>query len=749
MKRRALNLIYSFPVQLFLLHIKKHPLLMLFWILLLAVGSNSYLKAYGGPYLFLNPEYLGEVTPLSFMIVGFAIGGFTMTWNTCFYMLNSFRFKFLVSLARPFVNFCYNNCIIPLLFNSVYIASLIKFHRAQQTSDKVILTYVFSMLLGQLLMVILVVVYFTLFNKNIDSFLRGLTEKAKQNLIASQILLDKLDPDRPIKDNSQWPVETYLYGLFSLRLVRKVDHYDMSLVKRVLRQHHLNTVLIILICMTIILAYGILLENPVFRFPAGAALMVVFSMSISIACLISYWAGAWRIITFAAIFLGLNFVSTFNLVVYKHKLLGLNYDLPKKEYSNQAVADNIKKENVSSDILYTRQILQNWKAKVYEGRKPYIVFVQSSGGGLRAAYWGMHVLQQLEKNTNQKLMQHTFMMSGASGGMIGNTYFRHLYFRKSIGENIDPLDTKHREAIGKDLLNAIFSSVAVNDLVFPWQSFSQYGHTYRKDRAYWFDQQLRDNTEGLIEGKVLDYKKSEYTSQVPLMVFSPTIANDQRVMLISASPVSYLCVPYTGNNKGQLTYLMPDGVEYMRFFDDRGASNIDLSTALRLNATYPYILPTTSLPTSPEMKIMDAGLRENHGFGMSTRMVNVFRKWIEQNTAGVIFVQIRSDVKLKKMDEIHDQTSLFKETFLPFGNIYSNFLTQQDYNNDQSVAALANSLKVPVHVLPFIYIPSVENKEASMSYHLTESEKIDIVRAYSNPGNQNMEALLKKLLRVR
>lgn len=722
---------------------------MLFWILLLLVGSNSYAKAYGGPYLLLNPEYQGQVSPISFMIVGFAIGGFTMTWNTCYYMLNSFRFKFLVSLARPFVNFCFNNFIIPLIFNVVYISTLVKFHRGQQTPEKDIWLYVFSLLFGQLLMVVLVIVYFTLFNKNIERFLKGLTEKARQNLEASQILLDKLDPDRPIKDHSQWPVETYLYGLFSVRLVRKVDHYDMSLVKRVLRQHHLNTVLIILICLSIILAYGILLENPIFRFPAGAALLVMLSMSIAVACLISYWSGAWRIVTFVMIILGLNFISTFDLVVYKHKLLGLDYNLPKKVYSNQSIIESIHKEDVSMDVLHTRQILQNWKSKVYNGRKPYIVFVQSSGGGLRAAYWGMHVLQQLETVTKGKLMDHTFMMSGASGGMIGSAYFRQLYFKKKQGENIDPTDIKYREDIGKDLLNAIFSSVAVNDLVFPWQSFHQYGQLYRKDRAYWFDQQFKENTNGLIEGKIIDYQAAEKASQVPLMVFSPTIVNDQRVMLISATPVSYLCLPYVGSNKGQLTYLLPDGVEFMRFFSDRGAEHIDLTTAMRLNATYPYILPTTSLPTTPEMKIMDAGLRENHGFGMSTRMVNVFRKWIEQNTAGVIFIQIRSDIKLKKMDEIKDQSSLLKETFLPFGNIYSNFLTQQDYNNDQTVASLANSLKVPVHVLPFIYIPSVENKEASMSYHLTESEKIDIVKAYNNPGNQNMEALLKKLLRVR
>jgi hypothetical protein len=194
---------------------------------------------------------------------------------------------------------------------------------------------------------------------------------------------------------------------------------------------------------------------------------------------------------------------------------------------------------------------------------------------------------------------------------------------------------------------------------------------------------------------------------------------------------------------------MPDGVEYMRFFKDDGASNIDLPSAARLNATYPYILPAAYLPTKPEMKIMDAGLKENHGFGMSTRFVNVFRRWIEKNTAGVIFIQIRSDKKLKKMDEKEEKSTFLNEMFLPFGNIYSNFLTQQDYNNDYFVAQLANSLSVPVHIIPFIYLPLVENKAASMSFHLTKGEKLDIVKAYDNEFNQASEAKLKKLLKVK
>ena len=102
-----------------------------------------------------------------------------------------------------------------------------------------------------------------------------------------------------------------------------------------------------------------------------------------------------------------------------------------------------------------------------------------------------------------------------------------------------------------------------------------------------------------------------------------------------------------------------------------------------------------------------------------------------------------------KMDEKEEKSTFIEEMLLPFGNIYSNFLTQQDYSNDYLIAQLANSLKVPVHVIPFIYLPQVENKEASMTFHLTKNEKSDIVNAYDNEFNQYMEAKLKKLLKVK
>ena len=112
---------YSFPVQLLILHVKKHLFVLFFWIILFLSVLQLFGTSYGIPLLFLDPEYLGDVNFLSFLIVGFTMGGFFMAWNMSFYVLNSYRFEFLASQVNPFVQFCLNNSLIPFSFTVVSI----------------------------------------------------------------------------------------------------------------------------------------------------------------------------------------------------------------------------------------------------------------------------------------------------------------------------------------------------------------------------------------------------------------------------------------------------------------------------------------------------------------------------------------------------------------------------------------------------------------------------------------------------
>jgi hypothetical protein len=739
---------YSFPLQLLILHIKKHLFVLLFWIILFTSVLQLFGASYGIPLLFLDPEYLGNVNYLSFLIVGFTMGGFFMAWNMSFYVLNSYRFEFLASLVNPFVQFCLNNSLLPLAFTITYIIQLVKFQHTEALlpAGKIIL-HVSALLTGNLLMVIFTSFFFVFFNHDVETFLNKLSDKAKESLIGKKINLDKLQITKD--DHTQWPVLSYLRFPLTISLVRKVDFYDRRLVDKVLLQHHRNAIIFQLMAIVTLIAFGNLMDIPAFRLPAASAFFLGFSVFIFLFSFLSYWFRSWRTLVVIVFFLFLNILTQYDLVVYKHKLYGLDYSKEKITYNNDVVNAAVNKKMIDADIASTKKILNNWHRNMlnkYGEVKPKLIFVNTSGGGLKATYWTFHLLQELERQTGGKFFDHTFLMTGASGGMLGAAYFRELYLRDKQHEKLNYLDTIFLDDMGKDMLNGMATSIITNDIFYPWQTYNYKGGDYKKDRAYMFNKKLNENTDFRMYKLLDEYKKPEQDAVIPMMIVGSTIINDQRFLFFSPQNISYLIKPYIKNSKGYVDDMSTDAVEYKRFFKDKGAQHLNFIDALRTNATYPYIMPAVYLPTAPEIKAMDAGIRENSGMAVSTRFYSVFKDWIDENTSGVIFISLRVDNKLREFN-VNEKKTYLSELLSPVGSIFNNFILLQDYNSDVSLAYLENASSTDINVLNFNYDQTNKRKKASMSWHLTNDEKRDIKSAFAQENNQLMLQKLKLLLK--
>ena len=378
--------------------------------------------------------------------------------------------------------------------------------------------------------------------------------------------------------------------------------------------------------------------------------------------------------------------------------------------------------------------------------KPKLIFVNTSGGGLKATYWTFHLLQELERQTGGKFFDHTFLMTGASGGMLGAAYFRELYLRDKQHEKLNYLDTIFLDDMGKDMLNGMATSIITNDIFYPWQTYNYKGGDYKKDRAYMFNKKLNENTDFRMYKLLDEYKKPEQDAVIPMMIVGSTIINDQRFLFFSPQNISYLIKPYIKNSKGYVDDMSTDAVEYKRFFKDKGAQHLNFIDALRTNATYPYIMPAVYLPTAPEIKAMDAGIRENSGLAVSTRFYSVFKDWIDENTSGVIFISLRVDNKLREFN-VNEKKTYLSELLSPVGSIFNNFILLQDYNSDVSLAYLENASSTDINVLNFNYDQTNKRKKASMSWHLTNDEKRDIKSAFAQENNQLMLQKLKLLLK--
>ncbi len=228
----------------------------------------------------------------------------------------------------------------------------------------------------------------------------------------------------------------------------------------------------------------------------------------------------------------------------------------------------------------------------------------------------------------------------------------------------------------------------------------------------------------------------ESEAAIPMMVIAPVIINDGRTFLISSTPVSYLLQAYSRQNNPFVS--IPDGIEINHFFKDLNPGHLKLTSALRLNATFPYILPAASLPTEPAIEVMDAGIRDNYGIINAVRFLYAFKDWIEQNTSGVILVQIRDNYKKTKVD-FSTSNTFWQKLTSPLKNATGNFILMQDYQNDQLLINASAWFKGELDFVMF-EMPQLDEK-ISLSLHLTNREKNFILDCVMNPFNR--QSLMK------
>jgi len=246
-----------------------------------------------------------------------------------------------------------------------------------------------------------------------------------------------------------------------------------------------------------------------------------------------------------------------------------------------------------------------------------------------------------------------------------------------------------------------------------------------------------------------------------MVIIGPTIVNDGRRLYISSQPVSYMT--HSFNPLSQVPYesKMIQGIEFSRFFASNDPLNLDFSSALRMNATFPYITPNVVLPSQPKMEIMDAGLSDNFGIGDAIKYINVFRSWIDENTSGIIILSIRDTPKQPAIKP-YQKSSIVTRLFNPIGSLYKIWASKQDNNNDMQIETLSKNAGFPVDYLVVQYLSKKDlaqlhgdfdmiklnpNEErASLSWHLTEQEKLSIESAiHSEPNMRELEKL-KQLL---
>ncbi len=734
MKKYLVGFFYSLPVQLLLLHFRRYQVLLIFWYILFATVSGHFLQPYGANSLYLAPEYLSNVNALSMAMVGFSVGVFIMSWNITSFILHTRHIKFLATTAQPFLKFCINNAVLPLFFLIFYFVYAIEYNSNLELLSTLDIAVLLSGFMGGFILCIFIsFAYFFSADKNIYRSMGNVI--ISENKKYEKIIRRQQSPVQKGEIRVDW----FLSAQLGLRKPRNVRHYSQEFLDSIFKRHHFTTVIAILLSFILLLVIGFFSDNKIFQIPAAASVTVFFGILIGVAAAISLFLGSWSIPALVVLYLIINFFYEQNIIDLRNKAYGLNYNNKNERpvYDRNVIMQMVSPQNIEADKKVFLDMLQNWKNK-QTSDTPVLFIINTSGGGMRSATFTVNVLQKLDSITNGQLMPHTFLINGASGGLLGAAYFRELYYQKLKNNKINLHDRSYAKNISRDLLNPLFSSLVSRDITGPTRTFNTNGYSYPRDRGYAFEQKLNYNTRGLLNKKIGDYKLAEEQATIPLIFFNSVITRDGREMIISTHPARFLMQPLI--DSVHIASTVPDAIDFTSFFQKQNPLNLRLLSAMRMNATFPYVLPNVWLPSDPVIDVMDAGLRDNFGQQTTLRFIDNFKEWLQQNTSKVVLIQIR-DRQVGDWQRPYEPNGVLSFLTKPILLLQHSWYKLQDYHQTDELNYLSQAFGSQFYKISFQYIPTKTNTNAALSFHLTASEKIDVEAALND--SSNMESFQK------
>jgi hypothetical protein len=154
-----------------------------------------------------------------------------------------------------------------------------------------------------------------------------------------------------------------------------------------------------------------------------------------------------------------------------------------------------------------------------------------------------------------------------------------------------------------------------------------------------------------------------------------------------------------------------------------------------MNATFPVVLPNVWLPSQPVIDVMDGGLRDNYGSETALRFMATMQDWIQENTRGVMVIQIRDRMD-GGWEHPYETKTMTENALKPFFLLQNNWYKMMEYGQTDMTSYFYLNSTFPVHQYTFQYIPKKEEDKAALNFHLTRREKRDIALSLGSTTNK-------------
>ena len=219
-------------------------------------------------------------------------------------------------------------------------------------------------------------------------------------------------------------------------------------------------------------------------------------------------------------------------------------------------------------------------------RRDYLIAVAASGGGIKASLWTARVLEGLSEALGDDFDNAVVLMSTNSGGSVGGMYYSEAFTPKG-GPSREVLEDIV-EAAGASSLSATVWGMAYPDLL----RFVSGGLLMRdgwraRDRGWAMDRTWESYRRGFADSpegrprRLGDWVEGVRSGWRPAHIFNATLVETGAAMRFSTVDL------------GSADADAPGSVP--REFDDLfDREDIDLATAARLSASFPWVSPIAS-----------------------------------------------------------------------------------------------------------------------------------------------------------
>lgn len=442
------------------------------------------------------------------------------------------------------------------------------------------------------------------------------------------------------------------------------------------------------------------------------------------------------------------------MLVNWNSLVGNKMSFPNMDYSGpgrEVGSPNYYREKINNgqtpaNLIETKALLESFKANwqaTHKGQKPKLVLIATSGGGIRASVWSGAVLQELDRTG---LRDHIRLIAGASGGMVGATgYVGEFQEQPLSADGFDEATGLYPlpKALAEDSLSAVVQTMVVHDFTFgtlsPFPSNRDRGRTLEKVWDQHFEMStLPVKAPFAIAMRDETRRRREAECRLPILAFTPMLVEDAKRLLISNLDFGPMTDPESPGPEGGPQKLSLPAVEFFRLFPD--ANGFQVGTAARMSATFPVISPAVGLPIRPVRRVVDAGYFDNYGVQLLCHWLLRYRQEIEQNTSGVLLIQIRAYPLTEEGRDISNVEQSPVDMAIGAVSAPLQALTTArgaaaHHRNSELLDAVHRTFNIGARSNFFVTESFELNEPAALSWYLTTQQKRSIAAGLYQPLN--------------